>query len=690
MFKGADVVLLIDNDKAGRARIDVVAGSLQGIARRVRVLDLSEHWSAMPEKGDVTDWVNFAGGTADQLYEIASTLPSWRPDDGFTSKLGLVLWRDLNKPKDPLDYLIKGWLTAGEVSILAGPSGSGKSFLTLDIAMAIARGVPFLGKYRVKQASVVYQAGEGAKGLRDRRIPAYMQKNGLSFADEIPFALLPRPINLFLNDDDTALLIADVTAAGQALGLPVGLVVVDTTSAATPGADENSAKDVSPVLERCNRIARETKAHVLLVAHMNADGKKVRGHTSWHANVDTVIQCRVEEELRDAAGKPIRVAEIKKQKDGEDGIKTRFVLPAITIGQDADGDEIRSCTVEEPDEGEVKGIDRTTPTDRKVLTDQQFGFIKCMEMALDEHGVEATSVGVALPYGMKVVEFEVFKKLFAETEWETDEALKDNTVRTAIRRAGKKLWNLGLVGRRGAYVWRTGKPIRSGATDSTPPHADVPRSSPISRSWSSLVGGFVLMRPVPVPRVTVAQLSGELVWRAWAEAYEAAPETQRWTRQLVAGRLKEMMLTLARSVGRVGPKRYGAGTPRDYIKTEVELFVDRLIAEAQGGPARVSPVATAAEMSRMEEALDWLPRYMVGVPEGELGALQVQLACWQFKHSLSGACRAEGLNRDTVKDRIERACLRIALGLIRDEVPTGEAVADAEGEPPPPPPSRRP
>ena len=75
-FKDADVVLLIDNDAAGRARVDVVAGSLNGIARRIRVLDLAKHWPAMPDKGDVTDWAKFAGGTADQL---TSSRPTPRP-----------------------------------------------------------------------------------------------------------------------------------------------------------------------------------------------------------------------------------------------------------------------------------------------------------------------------------------------------------------------------------------------------------------------------------------------------------------------------------------------------------------------------------------------------------------------------------------------------------------------------------
>ena len=67
-FKGADVVILPDNDKPGAKHAGMVAGKLQGVAKRVRVLDLP----GLPPKGDVADWIA-AGGTQTRLYELAET-----------------------------------------------------------------------------------------------------------------------------------------------------------------------------------------------------------------------------------------------------------------------------------------------------------------------------------------------------------------------------------------------------------------------------------------------------------------------------------------------------------------------------------------------------------------------------------------------------------------------------------------
>ena len=52
-LRGADVVLLPDNDSAGRNHVQKIASDLHGIAARIRVLDLASVWVECPQKGDV-------------------------------------------------------------------------------------------------------------------------------------------------------------------------------------------------------------------------------------------------------------------------------------------------------------------------------------------------------------------------------------------------------------------------------------------------------------------------------------------------------------------------------------------------------------------------------------------------------------------------------------------------------------
>ena len=87
-LKGADVVIVPHNDDAGRDHGQAVAASLQGIASRVRVLELPD----LPEKGDLSNWFE-AGGTVEQLWALVGQAPGWRPPsefDGATADRGVA------------------------------------------------------------------------------------------------------------------------------------------------------------------------------------------------------------------------------------------------------------------------------------------------------------------------------------------------------------------------------------------------------------------------------------------------------------------------------------------------------------------------------------------------------------------------------------------------------------------------
>jgi hypothetical protein len=56
MLRGADLIIMGDNDDAGGAHVEATAAASVGIAARVRMLDLAKCWEACPEGGDVSDW----------------------------------------------------------------------------------------------------------------------------------------------------------------------------------------------------------------------------------------------------------------------------------------------------------------------------------------------------------------------------------------------------------------------------------------------------------------------------------------------------------------------------------------------------------------------------------------------------------------------------------------------------------
>ena len=121
-LRGADVVVLPDNDQAGQAHADAVARSLRGIARRVRLLALP----GIPQKGDVSDWLA-AGGTREALEALAADTPDWTPPDAAAPAPLAVVRRLADVQPEAVMWLWPGWLPRGKLALLDGDPGLGKS-----------------------------------------------------------------------------------------------------------------------------------------------------------------------------------------------------------------------------------------------------------------------------------------------------------------------------------------------------------------------------------------------------------------------------------------------------------------------------------------------------------------------------------------------------------------------------------
>ncbi|MCW4115651.1 helicase RepA family protein [Aurantimonas sp. MSK8Z-1] len=221
--------------------------------------------------------------------------------------------------------LIKGLLDQGTMSILYGESNSGKTFVAMDIAYHIAAGRRW-GGMRTEQMAVVYVAAEGGSGAR-KRAAALVARYG---RDDVPFHLLLSPVNLLRADADLQPLVASI----REIGVPVGLIVIDTLSRAMAGGDENASTDMGALVRHLDVLRAATRAHVLAVHHSGKDrAKGARGHSLLRAATDTEI------EIAD------RVLSVTKQRDLDGSFSTGFALDVMTLGVDADGDPVTSCTV---------------------------------------------------------------------------------------------------------------------------------------------------------------------------------------------------------------------------------------------------------------------------------------------------------------------------------------------------------
>jgi hypothetical protein len=474
-FTGADVVIPVDNDGPGRERGHMIAASLKGKAKRTRILDIAQHWTACPDKGDLTDW-RAAGGTREALLEIVAKLPDWKPEPPVSS-FGAVRFIDLDLPAREHEWLIKGILPRGGVGMVLGKWQSGKSFFAVDMSVAISDpdAEPYMGRKTV-HGLVIYQAGEAGLGMK-LRLRAARSYRGIAPDKNIPFVLMPQPLNMYASEDPVNKFIAECKQWSAYYEMPVEMAVIDTFSAATPGANENSSEHVSMILDRGNRIARELGGMCLWVHHLNAAGEKARGHSSLMGNVDTVIEISETENIdRESVEgreitRTIRHATVIKQKEAERGFHWPFVLKQVREGVDADGDPRTTCIVAPPHEAIEPPKDKSVPSSRGAiaLTDERANLFRALLEAIDRAGVPPP-VGLSAPPSVRlVVEWGKFRYAYRKRVAPDDENAKKaaDTIKSRLRRFQE--WGLaaGIIrvetmpveGGDVAYVWPTGKPV---------------------------------------------------------------------------------------------------------------------------------------------------------------------------------------------------------------------------------------
>ncbi len=280
------------------------------------VARLPDGW---PQNSDVGDYAEREG-----LEALQSLLEGAAPPSPPPPRYTLLTGTDLREIP-PIRWRVRGVLPAEGLAALFGASGSGKSFLALDMAAAIAEGREWFG-HRVTQAPVIYAALEGEAGFR-LRVAAWEAAHGRDLPTGMH--LLMQPFRLTDPDD-----VRDLSAVVP----PGAVLILDTLNRAAPMADENASKDMGQILDAAKRLQAAFGGLVLLVHHSGKDlARGMRGHSSLHAALDAAIEVN-----RDGDRREWKQA---KSKDGEDGTIQLFRLNVEPVGFDEYGDVQTSCSV---------------------------------------------------------------------------------------------------------------------------------------------------------------------------------------------------------------------------------------------------------------------------------------------------------------------------------------------------------
>lgn len=185
---------------------------------------------------------------------------------------------DMALQNDTVEWVFEDYLPAGGLVILAGKPKEGKTTLTYELVVKVAKGEIFLGRATKKSSVLILGLEEHPRdmGLRLRSLAAENLPNLFVFAKSIqPTADTLEQIKRFALERD------------------IKLILIDTLGAFWSLRDENDAAEVGRAIKPILALARESGACVLLIHHARKSegtyGDEIRGSGALFAAVDVAL-----------------------------------------------------------------------------------------------------------------------------------------------------------------------------------------------------------------------------------------------------------------------------------------------------------------------------------------------------------------------------------------------------------------
>jgi hypothetical protein len=263
---GRKVCILPDNDEPGEryaADVAIILSKLDPPAA-VKIVRLP----GLPPSGDCVEYAA-AGGAADEVLRLVKAATPWS-SQGSVNSNGET--RGIARPLSVRELLaqypamrppvIHGLLRRGETINVVAPSKTGKSWLVIDLAIALATGKPWLGRFKTERGDVLILDNELHSETSAARIPMVAEARGVrihEFADHLYAENLRGKLRDIYN--------LDSYFDGVQRGRYRAIILDAFYRFLPPGTDENDNAAMAAIYSRLDKYADALECSFILIHH---------------------------------------------------------------------------------------------------------------------------------------------------------------------------------------------------------------------------------------------------------------------------------------------------------------------------------------------------------------------------------------------------------------------------------------
>lgn len=301
-FTMLNVIIIQNNDDVGKLFALAEASLIHPVAASVKIIDLSEIWESMPEHANISDYLQLYGDAGfEQVKLLIEKTVCWTPPktnvQSGNKSLAIRSVKDLmTQHFVPTEFLVNGILPLG-LTLLASPPKFGKSWFSLLLCLAVAKGTPFLGLGTTK-SDVLYLDLEDGDAVLQERIKK------LNMGEEAPAGLLYSTEAPTLADG-----LLDTLNQTLSSNPSIKLIVIDTLGVVlgAQNSDSNQFAQEYALYGSLKKVANAHSIALLVIHHLRKTGddnnpfNRIYGGVATQAALDTMMVLEKDTHASDSA-----------------------------------------------------------------------------------------------------------------------------------------------------------------------------------------------------------------------------------------------------------------------------------------------------------------------------------------------------------------------------------------------------